>query len=123
MGHLAKCDNDRIDIMKKGISLVVLVIFIIVAGVIGAFLAILISTEFQFGAQGFRSERAFYAADSGIARAKQLIKDNNYTDCSWTPLQESYQVPSIGGITLSYTISCDSTDGITISVESSVQEE
>jgi len=106
--------------MHKSVTLVIVIIFLLIAGIISAFVAVILSTEFQFGLRSHRSEMTFYAADSGMARAKQLVKDHG--GCSgWAsgpPLTESYTVGP-NNQQFSYTINCDDTSGITITVESS----
>ena len=106
--------------MRKSVTLVIVIIFLLIAGIISTFVALILSTEFQFGLRSQRSEMAFYAADSGMARAKQLVKDHD--GCSgWVsgpPLTDNFAVgPS--NKQFSYTINCDDTSGIVITVESS----
>ncbi|MCM8824175.1 MAG: hypothetical protein NC822_05840 [Candidatus Omnitrophica bacterium] len=107
--------------MRKSEVLVMVVIFIAIAGIIGMFLAILLNIEFFSGAKTYRSELAFYTADSGVARAKQLAKSTQ--DCSFLEgkeyLEESYHIPPTGRKTFSYKIYCtQSEDKIIITVGS-----
>jgi hypothetical protein len=66
---------------KKALAIIIVILFITIAGGIAATLAILMSTELRVSIQNYRSELAFYAADSGVARGKELFYNSN----NWRP--------------------------------------
>ncbi|MFH1768763.1 MAG: hypothetical protein ABH858_06360 [Candidatus Omnitrophota bacterium] len=95
--------------MKKAVSLVMMVILIVLAGMIASYVTFLATSQLGYGVKSLGSELAFYSSDSGIARGKQLAADSQ--DCSWIPdppgyLQESYHVPAGGAQVINFKIYC-----------------
>jgi len=133
---------------KKAVALIMVAIFIAIAGGIGATLAMLISTEFQMGTKNYNVELAFYAADSGIARGKKILKDctgwrpdaSSCSGCS-TPnycstlaskvaqnaggkwyMKENFKIPRTAERKGYYRIFVeDTTDGVVMDVESGLE--
>ena len=70
---------------RRGISLVMVVLFIAMASLIGLTLVMLLSTEFVTGTRRYNVDLAFYATDAGVARAKQIMYDTP----QWRPQPSS----------------------------------
>ena len=67
--------------MKKAQTLIMVVVFIVFASLIGLTLAMLVGGSLMMPKYSYNTELAFYAADSGLARAKVILKN-----CpSWDP--------------------------------------
>lgn len=94
---------------RKAIALIVMVMFIAVGSLVAVLLSIMLTTEFSFATINYKAELVFFAADSAIARAEELVVENG--DCSWIPdppgyLEEEYSVPAGSDRTLYYKIYC-----------------